>query len=352
MQNNSLTYKLFTIQELSDWLLCNIENGIADKMIARTRAWALINNPDAKDNDVVLSAVLYNNQVVGYTAIFAETLSSPFSNQRFYWGSSQWLEPAYRGQGVSAKMMLMMKKAINHCYLGLDSSIASCKLDQKQGYKILHYPRYFFQWKTNTTTLLSLIKEQYVQGVNCKILKQLLQYDYRNLHTPAIDDHTYNFIRSHSQGDLFLRSQKMLNWILHYPFLCAIDGDTHIIEEKCEFGSHVHAFEMKAIQVYAKNQLHGVYIYSFVDGIFKVLYLYYDKQYSDCVFASLVVKALQRNVVQFRTFDKLLYDFMVGIGIKNINSKHTIDQIAMTLPPNIEIDPSLSIQGGDGDMFC
>lgn len=349
---NGLIYKLYKINQLSNCLLHNRINDGKDDMITYQRAWSLINNPDANDDDIVLSIVLDSGRVIGYTAIFAEEFKKPFADQRFYWGTTQWLEPNYRGKGISAKMMLLMKEAIHHRYLGLDSSIASCKLDQKQGYKIVYYPRYFFQWKTPKNTLLSWIKEKYVQYMNRKSMKLLLRYDYTNRYIPTIDNKTYDFIRSHSQGDLFLRSQEMLNWVLHYPFLCAIDNDAHAEKEKCEFGSYVNEFEMKAIQVYVENQLRGVYIYSIVDGIFKVLYLYYDEQYSEQVFASLVVKALQRNVMQFRTFNRALYDFMGRIGIKNMNSRYTIDQISLTLPPNVEVDQSLAIQGGDGDMFC
>lgn len=347
-----LTYHLYTISQLSEWMLQNVGNGITDSMIAHQRAWALLNNPCAKNDDLVISAVQANDRVIGYTAIFAEDLKKPFAGHRFYWGSSQWVESEYRGKGISAKMMLLMKEAIHHRYIGLDSSIASCKLDQKQGYKIVYYPRYFFQWKTPKNTLLSWIKEKYVQYMNRKSMKLLLRYDYTNRYIPTIDNKTYDFIRSHSQGDLFLRSQDMLNWVLHYPFLCAIENDAHAEKEKCEFGSYVDEFEMNAIQVYVENQLRGVYIYSIVDGIFKVLYLYYDKQYSEQVFASLAVKAMQRSVIQFRTFNRALYDFMGRIGIKNMNSRYTIDQISLTLPPDVEVDQSLAIQGGDGDMFC
>lgn len=352
MLNNVFTYHLFTISQLSERLLHNVDNGVSDSMIAYQRAWALLNNPCAKNDDMVISAVLANDRVIGYTAIFAEELKKPFDGQRFYWGSSQWLEPEYRGKGISAKMMLIMKEEINHRYLGLDSSIASCKLDQKQGYKVIYYPRYFFQWKSTKTTLLPLLKEKYIQCMNRNVMTQLLQYDYTNRCIPTIDDKTYDFICSHSQGDLFLRSQEMLNWVLHYPFLCAIEHDAHAEKEKCEFGSYVDEFEMNAIQVYVRNQLRGVYIYSIVDGIFKVLYLYYDEQYIEQVFASLVVKAMQRSVIQFRTFNRALYDFMGRIGIMNMNSRYTIDQISLTLPPDVKVDQSLAIQGGDGDMFC
>lgn len=352
MQNSAFTYELYTIAELSNWIKGGFENGLYDRIITPIKTWALIHNFDAKPEDIVLSVAKYGDVVIGYTALFAEELKKPFAGQRLYWGTTQWLEPNYRGKGISAKMMLTMKEAINHRYLGLDSSIASCKLDQKQGYKIVYYPRYFFQWKTTKNTLLALLKEKYLQYVNRNIMKQLMQYGYTNRYIPTIDNKTYDFICSHSQGDLFLRSQEMLNWVLHYPFLCAIDNDSHIEKEKCEFGSYVNEFEMNAIQVYVENQLRGVYIYSIVDGIFKVLYLYYDESYRERVFASLVVKAIQRSAIQFRMFNRALYDFMGKIGIKNMNSKYTIDQISLTLPPDVEVDQSLSIQGGDGDMFC
>lgn len=44
-------------------------------------------------------------------------------------GTTQWIEPEYRGKGISAKMMLLVKGAINHRYLGLYSSIAILKGD-------------------------------------------------------------------------------------------------------------------------------------------------------------------------------------------------------------------------------
>lgn len=353
MLDNTLTYELYPISQLSDWMLHNLNNGISERMITRVKAIALINNPDARLDDIALSVVKDGDTVVGYTAVFAEQLIKPFPQETFYWGSTQWLEPDYRGKGISAKMMLQLKEAINHRYLGLDSSIASCKLDQKQGYTISQYPRYFFQWKTaGKSRLIARIKEQHIKCGNHKAIKTLSRYTYTNRYLPLIDDMAYAFIEKHSHGDLFLRSQAMLNWILRYPFLHAINGDHSVEKELCDFGSYVDSFDMGSIAVYVHDIMCGIYIYSIVDGIFKVLYLYYDEQYKERVFSSLITKAVQSNAKQFRTFNKDLYDFMQQQGIRSMNSKFTMEQIALTLPPNIHVDPSLAIQGGDGDMFC
>lgn len=350
MSNDVLTYRLYTIQDLADWLLKNSSNGISDYMISRARAWALINNPEAKSDDIVLSAVFDNEQPIGYTAVFSEQVC--VWGERYYWGTTQWLEPKYRGKGIAGTMMKNLKDAINHRYIGLDSSISSVKLDQKQGYQIVCYPRYFYTWKKETSNILTKYKEIVVQSINLYVQKRLCTVEYTNRILPIISASTYQFIAKHSTTDLFLRSQEMLNWILNYPFLSAIDHDAHIEQEKCAFGAHVNTMELRAMEVYVKYNLAGVYIYSIVDDVFKLLYIYYDNVYKENVFASIINKALHKKSGRFYTFHQELYEYMHSKGIKNVNSKYTIDQIALTLPPGVSVDESLSIQGGDGDMFC
>lgn len=350
--NNNLTYKFFTISQLTDWLLHNRDNGISDYMISRARAWALIHNPSVKEDDIVLAAAYDGNNPIGYTALFPDKLQKPILEGTYYWGTTQWLEPEYRGKGISAKMMLMMKEAINHRYLGLDSSVASCKLDQKQGYKIVYYPRYFYIWDKQNIGLLGCIKKLYIRCANKKVLARLDKYSYTNKFINYVDDCTYEFIKLHSQSDLFLRSQEMLNWQLHYPFVQVVKKDKHLAKENCEFGTNIEAHSIQLVQVYCDEQLCGVYELNIIDGVCSVQYLYFNEEYRDNVFASLVVNVLQSNVIKFRTFNKELYDFMYENGIKNMNSKFHVEQISLTVPPNMEIDESLSIQGGDGDMFC
>lgn len=350
MNNDALIYRLYTISDLRDWLFHSITNGISDYMISYARAWSLINNPEAKSDDIVLSVVFDNEQPIGYTAVFPEHVSA--WGERYYWGTTQWLEPEYRGKGIAGTMMKNIKDAINHRYIGLDSSISSVKLDQKQGYQIVCYPRHFYIWKKQDGNILTKCKEILIQRTNNRVLKQLKTIEFTNRVVPIISTSTYRFIAQHSTSDLFLRSQEMFNWILNYPFMSAIDYDDHTEKEKCAFGANVNTMELRAIEVYVKEKLAGVYIYSIIDDVFKLLYVYYDETYKANVFASLISKVLHKKAKQFYTFQKDLYEYMQSKGIKNINSKYTIDQIALTLPPGVRIDQSLSIQGGDGDMFC
>lgn len=82
----NIVYKKITISELSDWLLHSKDNGISDYMITRARAWALINNPSAEEDNIVLAAVCDANRAIGYTALFPDKLQKPILEGVYYWG--------------------------------------------------------------------------------------------------------------------------------------------------------------------------------------------------------------------------------------------------------------------------
>lgn len=349
----NIIYKLYTIAELRDFVLHNKEIvGLSYTLITRTRAYALLNNPHAKDADVVVAAVFVDNSPIGYTAIFPENFTKPDLQKTYYWGSTEWLEPEYRGKGISALMMRNLKNAIQNRYLGLDSTIASIKLDQKQGSEITYYPRYFFYLdKKKCQGIRSILKKNYVSIWNKNVLKKTALYDYTNEYVNFIDDQTYAFIVAHSTNDLFLKKREVLNWQLSNSFVLPIGNDDRTTKELCAFGSYVKDSWFKAVKVYVDHCLVGFYVIKCTNGICELKYLYYEESFYKNVFASVLRNILQSNVIEFKTFSKALYEFICHLGMKSINS-HCIEQVALTAPPGWLKDSSLYIQGGDGDMFC
>ena len=62
-------------------------------------------------------------------------------------------------------MMRMIKDAVGDKYVALDSSAASCRLDEKQGSVISYYPRYYFVFperRGNAKSLKALVKGFFV----------------------------------------------------------------------------------------------------------------------------------------------------------------------------------------------
>ena len=350
---NGLKYRLFTIKNLTDWLFHNSQNGISRKIIAVPRAYAFVVNPHAKEDDVVLS-VVYNDadEPIGYTAVFGERFVRPVLHERYFWGSTQWLEPEYRGKGASWKMMKDIKEAVDNRYIALDSTIASCRLDQKQGSRIIYYPRYFMRFRTDAKTLKAKIKQKWVECKNKKILSQVRSEEYTNQYVNFIDDESYRFISEHSSTNFFLRTQEMLNWQLHNQLYVQTKGDKHVDNELCEFGGYVDKISVEIIKVYVKEQLVGIYVLHTIDDTCTLLYLYLDECYKKNVYASIAASILDQNLRRFRTFNKCLFDFLCNIGITHLNKSQLYEEVSFTIPADFEVDASLQLQGGDGDMFA
>lgn len=354
MNEVNLDYRLFTVNDLERWLLHNESNGLSDAVIARPRALAFIRNPHSQPDDAALSVVFDGNgNPVGYTGAFAEQWVRPDLPERYFWGSTQWMKPEYRGKGVSGRMMRLIKDAVGDRYIATESSVASCRLDEKQGSVISYYPRYFILLDVTSKGLKSRIKSYLASRSVKKVLKAFQQFTYTNRHVNWIDDATYSFIVAHSDGDLFLRRQDYLNWQLRNPFIIPTGNDCRQETEKCEFGGNVSRHQIVQIQVWVDNALAGYYVLNFVNAVCTVLYLYYDKEYRKQVFASLASVALGREgLARFRTFNKELVDFLYDSGIRNINSHDRNERVSLTVPSGFEVDPSLRLQGGDGDMVC
>ena len=348
------TYRLFSIQDVEQWLVYNVENGLSDKVISRSRALAFVRNPHAQPEDAAL-VVVYNeqNEAVGYTGAYAEEWCHPVVKGRYFWGSTQWMEPQYRGKGISGRMMRMIKDAVEDQYVALDSSPASCRLDEKQGSIISYYPRFFIVLKGKDKSFKSRVKDVQSMFSKKKALRSLMGFDYSNRHVSLIDDMTYAFIVEHSKKDLFLRKQDYLNWQMRYPFVVATGGDKRMDAEECEFGECVDRLHTDMVQVFSGGRLCGFYVLRNVDSVCSTWYLYYDEAMREQVFASVVEQVLRMNAVaKFRTFNKDLYVFFKRMGVKSQFSKQHVEKISLTVPSGFEVDASLRIQGGDGDIIC
>lgn len=350
--NSGLIYNIYTIREVREWLINNKSNGLSEYCIVLTRAYALVNNPCAKDDDPAIVVTYDADRPIGYSAVFADEYIEGNTLGRLYWGTTEWIEPEYRGKGIAGKMMRTLKEAVGeNKYIGLDSSIASVKLDQKQGASIVYYDRTRFVLNAHDS-FKGRIMSKYVHCSNSKVLKRLANVDYQNRYVNYIDESTYKFVKAHAGNDVFVRQREMFNWILCFPFMQNTESDPKAMNDICEFGSTVGSYSINAIKVYVKNELSGFYIVSQTDNVRTLRYLYFDEKYRDEVFSSVTLNMIKPGIDRVLFMSAELQSFMHQRGIKHLNRKSYIDQIALTLPPGMSVDKNLHIQGGDGDMFC
>lgn len=349
---SNIINKIYSIKDMRDWLINNQSNGLSEYSITPTRAYALVNNPCAKDEDPAIVVAFDEDTAIGYSAVFADEYVIGNTIGRFFWGTTEWIEPQYRGKGIAGKMMRALKEAVGEKnYIGLDSSIASIKLDQKQGSSIQIYDRTRFNLISHDS-LKGIVLSRYIERCNKNALNSVAQLDFQNEYVRFIDDQTYQFIATHAQRDVFLRQREMLNWILQYPFFIGTHKDDKAKKDVCEFGCHREVYNMDAVKVIVANEIVGFYLISQTNKERVLRYLYYDELHQNEVLASVVLNLLKSGIETIRFISDELQEFMHQHGIKHLNRKSYTDEIALTLPPGMKVNPNLHIQGGDGDMFC
>ena len=67
--------KIYTVNDLRVWLTNNHPaKGLSERVIAPTRAWAIIHNPYVKEKDAIVAAIFEDGELAAYTASFPDML--------------------------------------------------------------------------------------------------------------------------------------------------------------------------------------------------------------------------------------------------------------------------------------
>lgn len=342
-----MNVKIYTIKEMKAWLCEGRNNGLSYNLISNARATALIHNPYAKDSSPAI-AVAYddNDQPVGYTAAFEDR----WNGQPVYWGTTGFIDASMRGKGVGTRLYAAMMEACDNRWYASDSTPAALTISKKTGLGIYYFNRYYLSFE-HDTKLKAMIKAWMVGKANMEALAKLDSSTTRLEVISTIDDITYSFIQQYAGRDIFHRSQKMLNWMLQYPFIACAPKELASYSEYL-FTTAAPQYTLYAFRIIKEEKVIGFAMFRLDMGDLVLLYLYKDEEYAKDVYVSLVRHVLMQPLKRFRTFDKGLIDFYDRIGAKSMNAKSRIQQVSLSVPANMKIDSSLIIQGGDGDMFC
>lgn len=338
--------KIFTVRDVKDWICEGVENGLTNSIISNARALALVQNPYAEDTFPAI-AVAYDeqNKPVGYTAVMADM----WQDKLIFFGTTGFIDASMRGKGVGTRLYTAMMEACDNRWYASDSAPAALTISKKTGLGIYYYDRYYLNFDHSTSIksalrawLVSRINKRVYETLNPATRLEVLRY---------VDTQTYSFIQQNTKSDLFFRSQEMLNWILQSPFKsCApLDLSTY---SSYDFTTTLPQYTIYAFRIMKADQVIGFAMFRLNMGDLVLLYLYKDEQYAEDVYASLIKHILNQPLRRFRTFDKSLIDYYNHVGATSMNTKSRIQQISLSVPTDISIDPNLIIQGGDGDMFC
>ena len=337
---------IYTIKELKDWIFQGLNNGLSNSIISNARALALINNPYATDATPAI-AVAFNDEdkPVGYTAVLVDKLNDEF----IYFGTTGFIDSSMRGKGVGTKLYSAMMEACNNRWFATDSAPAALTISKKTGLNISYYNRYYLSFE-HSNSLKSYIRWKWMNKVNKDVLNKIKITTSLEV-LRCIDDKTYKFIKEHSKDNLFQRSKEIFNWILQYPFKACAPQDLSEYSEY-DFTTSLPQYSIYAFKIQKDGKTIGFALFRLNMGDLVLLYLFYDDKYNNDVYMSLIKHILKQDIKRFRTFDKKLIDFYNSIGVLSMNAKSRVIEVSLSYPKDLSLNSALSLQGGDGDMFC
>lgn len=341
--------KLYTVVQLRDWLEHNHPvDGLSEQIIAPSRAWAIIHNPYVKDDDPVVAAIFEDGEMAAFTSAFPEMIG----NQRYWWFTSLWCDPKHQGKGFGLIVIGSLAEVYGEEYI-LDrwGAKETVEIFSCLGAQTVYTPRYIFGSKINRQTAkgqLVYVVRSLQKGLHKLIEKPTKHEDYTLRYLSYIDDETYAFIQSHRNQDLFLRTQSMLNWILQYSFTQACPLMEYTMPTTPFAPAKAQSNHIYAVQVWDDSQLVGFYMMKHTESDLHLLYLYYDTEAKNKVFASIRDHVKRMRMEQIMTDNKDL----AGYIRKNIYfPKHQTLQIHFAHPKSFILPEAPTLQYGDGDNF-
>jgi len=338
--------RVYSIGDLKDSVVAGKENGLSADCISNARAWAIINNPYAKDELPAIAVASASGKIVGYTAVFPDMIGT----QLVFWGTTGFISQELRGQGLGTTMYSKMMQATNNRWLASDSAPAALKISIKTRLNVYFFERYYLNFKREKN-LRSRLKYEYVKIKNRRTLRAIDNSNVTLQIVRCIDDPTYEFICRHSQNYLFTRSKEMFNWILQYPFVVEAPAELKA------YSSYEFTFAMERYNIYAFRIVVGATLVGFAIfrnnmGELTLLYNYFDPNYESVVYRVLLSHILKQNPIRFKTFDGELISLFDEAGGVSMNSRTRTQKISLSTPVGMHFDEKLMLQCGDGDMFC
>ena len=347
--NEKIDLKLYSVADLKDYFFHNkpVEL-LSDKIISRTRAWSIINNPFSTDDLYVVSALFVNDEIAAYTHLFPDEQDG----QRIYWNTTLYCAPKYEGRGYAAIVIGQFCELYGDHYFDLNAAAASVANLKFCGLNVEFVPQYILSGKAISGKGLKAICAKLLEKITyiCtnqkkRLLQEIANATFTLKYTTYLDDKVYEFVREHSTNNVFLRPKEIFNWILTYSLMQESPLIKRVVKDS-EFTSTRAAFRMYGVEVHDNEQLVGFYILNVSEKSVDVSYIYYDSEQEKKVFLSIAEHILKFNKPRVITTDERLLQFLQTYKIYTRISQYNK---SFSYPQGFMYDSSKMMQSGDGD---
>jgi len=348
------------LNELQDFFYSERIQKHAHLPITSLRVSSQINNPNAKNNDVVL-VVAFNmkDEIIAYFGCLPAKISND-KNGRFCF-SSGWWKDEKKGNLAALKVFLKALQLWNMRMLFDELPEKSKTILSKSGnfeMKNIAGKKYFLQfdfanWIIKKIPGFSFAKTVFVGldwFLNTFLSLIIYKKDDKSLQIKEIkffDEECIQFVKEHSKNDFLNQSNEVFNWILKYPWLSNNKAKYKEENSKYHFSLLCHVFENKVFKVYQNKALITILFFTNRDGLYKLPYLYYKDDHIEEVAKAIETVLYQNNAKSFLTYQKSIINIL---SLKSIHSKNQVKTFAFPLTLKDRFMRNNNIQDGDGDV--
>jgi hypothetical protein len=261
--------------------------------ISAHRAQSHLQNPRAREEDVLLILAESGDELAGYLGILPDNLYAGGQIHHVGWMSCLWVDERFRGQKIAQSLV----KACMDCWGGnillTEFTKEAGALYRKTAFfepiRSLEGMRYYIMsdletflppklpWLKRYSSLLACT-DRVLNSVigSLRGLKKQHKLHFNVVYESKVDAEMSAFITAHLRDSLFRRESKEIQWIMDYPWI--LSGDKTSSEAaRYHFSSFERHFECRALKITdLEGKLIAVALITIRNGHLRIPYFYGD----------------------------------------------------------------------------
>ncbi len=344
------------LKDLNAFYESEFFESLSVKPITSLRVESFLANPRADLEDIVLYIYVDGSNLLSFVTVLADYIFCQGKTIKFGWPSATWVNPDYRGNKLSGKLMETAFHDWNERLMITNYTEVSEKvylktqlyycLEERKGQRFYLYPDFkdickdrkkyasvqfilpVLTWGTHFSSMLksffssSSVKNKYIE-----------------LDRP--DDECWQFLAK-QKTTLFNRKEKELKWIFDCHW---VTGSQHSHFDY-PFSYAGIDYSLKVVKIFDQTEFVGFFVYSLVNSKMKILFHYLNLE-KVCDTGKIIFKIAKKKRIAYLT----VLDFQLIIFLKKVKyfafSKTISSHVYSTFP--VERDNDGKIFDGDGD---
>lgn len=288
--------------------------------ISRHRGLSQINNPRAKEEDILLIIAFEGEEIAAYLGILPDDFFSENEKIHCGWLSTIFVDPKFRGKRIAQQLLEIAFEAYNGHILITEFTteaenmyVKTQKFDiQKPLVGMNFYFLFNLQKVLSTKKVLwekfsPLLKiVDFSANFLLKISYSFKKINPKESQTFKLDEEISSFIEKNQVENSFKRSIAEIKWITNNPWiLVGVNKDFNY-----QFSAFDKNFEYLFLKIYKENKLSSVLFLSLRNKTLKLQRLF-GTDYEDCANV-LLNYILKCKIINFISFDDNINSLMDG----------------------------------------